>query len=64
MTSFLSDENPNYKISFDCYSSYYYRSIFYINNLEKEFITKNFKKKESDLVYKIKNKDLYFILII
>lgn len=34
MTSFLSDENPNYKISFDCYSSYYYRSIFYINNLE------------------------------
>ena len=34
MTSFLSNENPNYKISFDCYSSYYYRSIFYINNLE------------------------------
>lgn len=34
MTSFLSDENPNYKISFDCYNSYYYRSIFYINNLE------------------------------
>ena len=34
MTSFLSDENPNYKISFDCYSSYYYSSIFYINNLE------------------------------
>lgn len=34
MTNFLSDENPNYKISFDCYSSYYYRSIFYINNLE------------------------------
>ena len=34
MTNFLSDENPNYKISFDCYNSYYYRSIFYINNLE------------------------------
>ncbi len=24
----------NYTISFDCYSSYYYRSIFYINDLE------------------------------
>ena len=26
--------NENYKISFDCYSSYYYRSIFYINDLQ------------------------------
>jgi len=31
LTSYISEEN--YKISFECYSSYYYRSIFYINDL-------------------------------
>lgn len=31
LTNYISEEN--YKISFECYSSYYYRSIFYINDL-------------------------------
>lgn len=29
---------------------------------DKEFVTKRFKKTESDLIYKIKDKNLYFIL--
>lgn len=29
---------------------------------DKEFITKKLKKSESDIIYKVKNKDLYFIL--
>lgn len=26
--------DSNYKVSFDCYNSYYYRSVFYINDLQ------------------------------
>ncbi len=33
MTNYIIDDS-NYKISFDCYSSYYYKSIFYINGLQ------------------------------